>query len=145
MIVWTIAGCGVFNPAPPNNNPGGGQNPSPPGQSLPTVNIDGNWRHDATGVINATCLTIQNVRITRMDENCDGSTLTLLAAPQAQANASGIQIFAGFGASPGDTVNGGVYTYMVRLMPDGTLQGTVILRFEPSGPIHTGPVTLVKQ
>ena len=130
-------------PAPPNTP--GGQNNYPPPQTLPTVNIDGNWRHEATAGINATCLTIDNARITSIDDNCDGSTLTLLASPQAQANASGIQLFAGFGASPGDTINGGVYTYLVTLLPNGTLQGTVILRFESSGPIRTGPVTLVKQ
>lgn len=145
LLLYLGSGCGLF-PAGNQNTPGGGQNnQNPPSQGVPTVNIDGNWRHEASGGINATCLTIQNTRISAMDDGCDGTPLTLLASPQAQANASGITLFVGFGATPGDTLNGGIYTYMVMLMPDGTLQGTVILRLEPSGPITTAPVTLVRQ
>lgn len=143
MLALVTGGCDVFQPAPPNSP--GGQPNDPPTDSLPTVNIDGTWRHEASGGIIATCLTIQNARITSIDDLCDGTLLTLLASPQAQANASGISLFAGFGASPTDNINGGLYTYMVVLQANGTLQGTVILRIEPGGPITTAPVTLVRQ
>ncbi len=135
--------CNLFTPEMPPPTTGDEPAPEPP---APSFNIDGNWRHAASGTLRETCITIANSRITVMDDGCSGNLLPLVSTPPAQAQGdTGIfRIFASFSDSPTSFTNGGIYTYELMLGAGDTLQGSCSLRMEPNGPILTGDVVLVR-
>lgn len=151
LIGLAICGClvsclGLQCPAlQPQTPPPTGEEPAPE-PPLPSINIDGSWRHAASGTLRETCITIANSRITQIDDGCNGNLLPLVSTPPAQAQGdTGIfRIFASFSDSPTSFTNGGIYTYELMLGAGDTLQGSCLLRMEPNGPILTGDVVLVR-
>lgn len=147
LCAVTAAWLGLACNTVPGDNLGNGNTGTPETPTnVPTgINIDGNWRHAAAGTLRETCFTITNNRVTRVDDGCNGNVLNLASTPSNQGSGSTVKVFVGFSASPSDSVNGGLYTYQLQVMSDGTLQGSGVLRNEPSGPILAGDVVWVRQ
>lgn len=145
LAVGPLSGCDLFAPTalpgdttPPDSFASG--EPVTPG-----VNIDGRWRHEASGQFDAACILIENNRVTQYDVDCDGTDLSLASMPQIQAFSGNIQVFFAFSDPPGDPLNGGIYTYTLRKQENGTLVGTGILRTQPAGDVKEANVVWVQQ
>lgn len=116
------------------------------GDQVPAhLNIDGRWRYAASGEFPEACIVIQDNHVTEFDVGCDGTPLSLATTPQFQAFTGNIQVFFGYSDPPGDPVNGGIYTFTLRIQPNGNLSGSGILREQPAGAIKSANVVWVKQ
>lgn len=149
LVLAFVAGCDLF---PDGTTPGTTTQPAdetpdanPPPDPTQTLDLNGNWRHAAAGTLPETCITVENQRITRIDDGCNGNLLILLAPPDPYVSGAFARLSVNFVDSPDDDIHGGHYHYVLEAQPDGTLRGTGGIRYEPDGPVVTGDVVWERQ